>query len=200
MFKLKKYEDRLMAALNFSEFDLENNRVGLMTYHQMRNLRDRRVGAALSWALPMLLSISGLSLWYMVALGAQNVPVEVVFLPLLFVLALSGWLFAYFGMRSSRLGDDLEENLVSVMEGRVDLSVVTGRNSAAYSLQIDGLRFPLDRAAFLAFKNGDPYRIYFAPHSKHILSVEWLRDQEDDDPFEPLVLIDADQPEKRKAA
>jgi hypothetical protein len=41
---------------------------------------------------------------------------------------------------------------------------------------------------FLSFKNGDPYRIYYAPATKLILSAEWLRD---DSPF-------VDQPRLRR--
>jgi hypothetical protein len=39
------------------------------------------------------------------------------------------------------------------------------------------LIFAINKPIFLAFKNGDPYRIYYAPHSKTLLSAEWLRDE-----------------------
>lgn len=182
MEKLKKYEDRLMAALDFSELDLENNRAGLMTYHQAMRLRSARFVATLSWTIPLLLGVCGLSFGVSVMSLVGSAALEVALLPMLFVLGVSGWLYAFFGMRSSRLNDDLRENRVSVVEGRVDLSVVAGNNSAVYALDIGSIRFPLKHDGFLAFKNGDPYRIYYTAHSKRILSVEWLR--EDENSFE----------------
>ena len=32
----------------------------------------------------------------------------------------------------------------------------------------------INKDVFLAFKNGDPYAIYYAPYSKTLLSAEWL--------------------------
>jgi hypothetical protein len=200
MFKTKKYEDRLMSALKFSEFDLKNNQVGLMTYRQARHLRSARIAATLSWTMPFLLGIGGLSAWFTAMLATTDAPLDAILLPLLGVIALSGWLYAYYGLRVNRLNDDLRENRVSAVEGRVELGVATGNKSAAYWMRIDMMRFPLTQAAFLAFKNGDPYRIYFAPHSKQILSVEWLREDEDNNPFDEFTLVEDDVDEKRKVA
>ncbi|MBK8029121.1 MAG: hypothetical protein IPK17_06325 [Chloroflexi bacterium] len=52
--------------------------------------------------------------------------------------------------------------------------------SGNYFVWLDGRKFKVQHDGFLAFKNGDPYRLYYTPHSHTILSAEWLRD---DDPF-----------------
>lgn len=72
----------------------------------------------------------------------------------------------------------MRTNQVALAEGRVDLSLNALQNTAEYFLRVENMRFTIKQNAFLTFKNGDPYRIYYAPHSKKILSVEWLREDD----------------------
>ncbi len=64
------------------------------------------------------------------------------------------------------------------VQGHVDLDIRGGRNSVVYRLIISGEYFQVDKAVFLAFKNDEPYAVYFAPHSHKLLSAEWLREPE----------------------
>lgn len=58
------------------------------------------------------------------------------------------------------------------IEGRINLNI----NGRRFSIALDNQRFDLKQEAFLAFKNDDPYRLYFTPRTKILLSAEWLRD------------------------
>lgn len=62
------------------------------------------------------------------------------------------------------------------VKGRVSLNIYEGKNGG-YSVAIDDIAFHVSSSVFLAFKNNDPYRIYYAPSSKVILSAEALRDE-----------------------
>ena len=79
--------------------------------------------------------------------------------------------------KSRWLIEDLRENRILAAEGRVDLSI---QGDYDYFLLVEKQRFRLRKKdTFLTFKNGDPYRIYYTPRSRQILSVEWLRENDD---------------------
>ena len=81
-------------------------------------------------------------------------------------------------LKGAKFTADIRKGEVDVAEGRVILDVIGQGNSGnAYSARIENVTFAINKPIFLAFKNGDPYRIYYAPHSKTILSPEWLREE-----------------------
>lgn len=177
MEKPKKYEDRLMEALAFDEGDVEANRAGYFSEAQKARLNRDRRSQALGEMFLLVLSLVGIVL----VLGAVNLAYLTP--PILAVLVGIGAFFlglaALIWARSSRTRADLRENRVAEAEGRVDLVVNSGQYAANYFLRVGDIRFTVKQNAFLAFKNGDPYRIYYTPRSKRILSVEWLRENDD---------------------
>lgn len=176
--KLKKYEDVLMSALKFDDDDLAANIAGNFSVAQVQRLKRRRVAQAITIAV--ICAIIVLVVLLMATVSVQTAP------PLLILTALFGGLALLFGtITSIQVTRDLQDG-IKVIEGRVQLDMTPAQNSATYYVKVEGKKFKVKKAAFLAFKNGDPYRIYYAPHSKTILSVEWMRD---DNPFEE----DADQ-------
>ncbi len=86
---------------------------------------------------------------------------------------------AYVGLRALKLGADLRDERPAEVEGRIDLSMNAAQYAASYFLRVGKARFPLKKQPFFALKNGDPYRIYYTRRSKRILSVEWLRENDD---------------------
>lgn len=177
--KPKKYEDRLMDVFSFDEDDLDANQAGQFSRRQLDRLNSRRNSARYGGALLGLLGLMTIAIVLPAIAAADGLSAGILGTPLLIGIILAG---IWFGLaaRARKLTADLHENRAAEIEGRVEL-VVGGGRYASYSLRVDKLRFPLKQKAFLAFKNGDPYRIYYAPHSKKILSVEWLR--ENDNPF-----------------
>ncbi len=178
MQKTKKYEERLMDVLHYDDDDLEANRAGRMTQRQIKRLNQDRILLMLLWLIPALLGVGALSLSCMVVFAVSTQHMDTLLFLLIIGFGVIIWLTLYFGAKSKRLVADLREQRVEEVEGRIDLSLQYGRNNIAYAVQVDDERFALKKPVFFAFKNGDPYRIYYAPHSKRILSVEWLRDDD----------------------
>jgi hypothetical protein len=171
--KLKKYEDVLMTALQFRESDLAANEAGELSPTQIRKLQWRRsmaiIGALVLTAIFAFILLSFVR--FAAFRGASPL------LAIGFVIVVG--ILAFITYQAVSLTNDLRDG-VSVVEGRVQLDMNRGEQTSRFYVKIDNIRFRVRKAVFLAFKNGDPYRIYYAPRSKLILSVEWLRD---DDPF-----------------
>jgi hypothetical protein len=73
--------------------------------------------------------------------------------------------------------DDLRAPEIGGLQGRVNLDMSVNGKSSTLRLTIQDTKFDVKKDVFLAFKNSDPYAIYYAPHSKTILSAEWLRQE-----------------------
>jgi hypothetical protein len=144
-----------MDAVGFYEDDLEANQAGYISKEQYRLLYSRRN----SWFVGIIILLWVLAiLWF----GWRNTFLIVMFL---------GGLF-YSITKLIRIHRDLRSREAISVEGRIALDV----NGRLFTLTLGHMQFNLDKTAFLAFKNGDPYRIFYTPYSKQILSAEWLRD------------------------
>jgi hypothetical protein len=177
MQKHQKYEDHLMQAIGFDEADLEANRAGQLTYRQLNRLKSASVLATLGWGISALVAAVGLMILLLMTQSIEKFPADVTFLLVASGGGVIGGLILYFGLKAKRLSTDLREKRLTAVEGRIDLSL-TGGQYTSYTIRVADLHFPAKKEAFLAFKNGDPYRIYYAPHTKRILSVEWLREDD----------------------
>ncbi len=174
--KKHKPEEVLMEAIGFTEEDLEANRDGRITERQRKLLNDER----LSWRG-----------WIFLALGACPVISVIILLDvvrtqadlwnrvqvigLVSVVAIGVALFAWF--RMSYYSDDLRTDDVQVAEGRISLGIAENKNSRNYYVTIGRVTLKIPKKAFLAFKNDDPYAIFYMRYSKMLLSAEWLRDE-----------------------
>ena len=166
-----KFTNPLMAALKFDEDDLAVNRAGNVSEGQYRRLRNQR--DALLWPFAGLLVIGGVG----GVIGFARVdPDSGLVIWIIFVIVAVGFVGTVLFLTWINLAKDLGGGYVAAIEGRVQLDVKGKGNIIRYTVGIDYQFFPVDKATFLAFKNGDPYRIYFAPNTKTILSAEWLYD------------------------
>jgi hypothetical protein len=171
--KPKKHTDVLMVALDFDDDDLAANKSGEYSDHQIAELKRRRTWQAIIFSLTTVV-VSLLAL-------VSTTSAPTLLLPMLFFLGLfMVWSLLAGGIGVVRFTRDLRTG-IKAAEGRVGLDMNPSQNTSAYFVKLDERKFKVKKAIFLAFKNGDPYRIYYAPHSKTILSVEWLRD---DNPFD----------------
>jgi hypothetical protein len=170
-FKLKNDEEiaglELQSALNFSFEDLEANHDGRLSDAQRANLataESRWLGTAILSTLAIIWSILNAGGRIDVAVGQGNIA-------WLIVAAIA----AFSWYKWKQYFDDLPRPEIGALQGRVNLDMsVNGKNSTL-SLTIQDTQFDVKKDVFLAFKNGDPYAIYYAPHTKTILSAEWLR-------------------------
>ncbi len=87
-------------------------------------------------------------------------------------------LYAFCWFKRADYQSDLDERIVYATEGRIRLVLDEERNNARYLVSVGSLTFVVGKQTFLAFKNGDPYRIYYAPNSKRIVAAEWLRGED----------------------
>jgi hypothetical protein len=119
--------------------------------------------------------ISALPLAFLcVILSGPGVNMKIGNVILAFVLV--GIILAFARHRWRWFNDDLRKGEIANIEGRVRLDIADNGRSSSYSVAIEKTIFRINKQVFLAFKNGDPYRIYYAPHSMKMLSAEWLRD------------------------
>lgn len=184
----RKPDELLMDAFGFDEDDLAANRAGKLSARQRANLeavyRDTRHTKLYRSLVGILITTVILTGILLFPQGFNDLLSIVQAFSIIGLLALG---VAAFAVRNSLrkanpLFDDLKDGLVKPVEGRVQLDVVpplqtsrTFKPPPLY-LAIEDQGWRIDRDTFLAFKNGDPYAIYYAPHSRTILSVEWLRD------------------------
>lgn len=172
-----KPEHVLMEAIGFTEEDLEANRQGYLTKKQCVHLNKERS----KW-LTYSLVAAGVGFYFIVRILLDDIPFYVTVpnkVPIIgIILVFAGTTATHFFWKSRRFGTDLRNGETNFTEGRVQLDVDNaGRRDMYYTLAIQDIVFRVKKRAFLAFKNGDPYCIYYAPHSKTILSAEWLREE-----------------------
>ena len=176
MQKAKKYEERLMETFDFSEDDLDVNRMGQLSRRQAVRLNKQRQTQVLGATGILIVGIfTVLVIFGVVSAARMTYQALSTLAGLSLFFLLPSWII---WSRASKLINDLQRNRVAIIEGLVDLSV-QGVQTANYLLHVGDTSFTVKQKMFLAFKNGDPYRIYYTPHSQQILSVEWLRENDD---------------------
>jgi hypothetical protein len=201
-----KHLSRLSNGLYFTENDLEVNAQGEISDFQAGRLRTRlimRLVAIGAFGLFVLFILSLFPAYSVTSTGFGSSMTGIVSVnPIIGFIAPMLWLGLIVGgglviWRSLGIVRDLRARRAESVEGRVQLDMhhtynrsmhqvggnhyrMTGGRSHYY-VYIGGMRFEVSKAGFLAFKNDDPYIVYYAPHSRMLLSAEWLRDN---DPFE----------------
>lgn len=169
--KPKKYEERLMIAFAFDEDDLEANEKGYLSQDQFGQLQAKYKKSILEL---LLLSFFALVLSPLIFSAISTLIMSLVVS--VAVLAVLGFALV---PNIYRLRKDLNENRVLVSEGRIELSDKHEQDGIRYFLYVNQIRFPISKKRHSALKNWDPYLVYYTPHTKRIMSVEWLRDGND---------------------
>jgi hypothetical protein len=169
-----KPEYTLMDALHFTEDDLEANRQGVLGQAQRDHLRrDRSRLLALTVVALVSFTMSGLLCASPFFYGANTSLLQVA--SFFFVIAIM-----ILGISRTRLGpwrNDLLTGKLAALEGRIRLDVGYGNLYSYFRIAVEGQTFGVRKDVFLAFKNGDLYRVYYGPNSKWLVSAEWLRDE-----------------------
>jgi hypothetical protein len=155
----EKYEDILMAAVGFTDKDLAANQRSEFSETQIERLTEiyNENLVWLSVATVLIIVGLGLARWF-----------HIVVLP----LAVLGGLVFFGCFPPWRVASqDLRNSRVEAVEGYATLDV----RETQFVVKIEEMEFQVNKETFLAFKNGEPYRVFYAPNSKRILSAEWLR-------------------------
>ena len=179
-----KHEERLMYAIGFTEEDLEANRNGQLSERQRNELKRVR-----NMMLVYESIILPFSIVFFILLLASNV-----FTSSLILMSITIGILVGINLPIQvlfKFAHDAQKAEAHCSDGRVKLEIksMTGRHEK-YRVIVEQVKLKVSKEIFLAFKNGDPYLICYTPHTKKLLSAEWLRDS---DPFEL-----EDIPDKRK--
>src|SRR5689334_8069457 len=151
-------EAEFMRAVGFTPDDLAANREGVLSDYQKQQLIRQRANT-LYFGVPVTVILLFMARLFLVT----DLP-GILFglIPILFIAAMMvSWY---------RLNRDIQLNRVIGIQGNIRVDTM-GRN---FVLRVGDLSLKIDRAAFNAFKNDHPYMIYYVPHSKRLLSAEWL--------------------------
>lgn len=165
-----------MSILRFTEEDLQANREGYLTKSQRSKLnRDRT-----SWKIFTALALGAIPFGTVMAIldgirRHDTVASRIGIIGLICIVC--SCIAVYVWLDIKRLDRDLHKGDVQVVEGRVQVGerLFRRRGTPRYYVSLQGISWNVGYIVSSAFKNGDPYAIYYAPHSKTILSAEWLR-------------------------
>jgi hypothetical protein len=193
-----KLRENLAGIFEFSPEDLAQNQAGKFGDGQMRRVGAKiatplyRTGLIASCWLTFVWMLNH-STWfaayfqsvYFMRNGilrdfSHSTPLTVI---IGFLFAIAPWFFSSGGVSSFFLLVDLAFGTVAKTEGKVWLSQSTGRDIEAgaddpncsetnYQYAIGDLRFDVPYAAAAALDENAPYRVYYAPRSNMLLSIE----------------------------
>ncbi|MBN8592036.1 MAG: hypothetical protein J0M33_09750 [Anaerolineae bacterium] len=68
---------------------------------------------------------------------------------------------------------DARDRQVESIDGRA-VTRPSRKNPGEYDLVIGGIEFTVYKAQYDLLQHGDPYTVYFTPHSRTLLAIEWL--------------------------
>lgn len=167
------FDEKLARVLNFTEEDLVANRQGYMTKEQRVKLRKMVIKRGIYQPLGVFWIYTAV-IFFLIFSGAahaQGRDLRAISVVGFVVASVAMGIYTYYAWR--RLRDDLHKGDVAMEAGRIALEVgMRGRNS----LTIQMTTFAINAETLLAFRNDARYRIYYAPHTKLILSAESMKD------------------------
>jgi hypothetical protein len=163
----------LMEVFSFTESDLERNRVGFLGEQQQEQMKNQfSNSASLYSGVYAIAGVFGFLVLITLASTQISYKAAGIWIGLL-VLVVLGLRVLIRNLRQP-LEDDLKDGRVRIAEGVVKLDI--DQNGSGYSLLIGDQTFSLTTKMFLAFKNLEPYRVYYLPYTRTIVSAEWLRE------------------------
>jgi hypothetical protein len=166
-------QDRLLnGTLGFTDEDLAANQDGYISDKQrLRLKRERR-----KWKFFIVVTLLAYPFGWMLIVFPETYRPATAGIGVWFgasVTIFICWLF----MRD--FDQDLAEGKTQVIRGAIKLGqqlfTIGGQGQQShYYLRIENMNWTMRKSPFLAFADGDSYAIYYAPHSKTLLSAEWL--------------------------
>ncbi len=168
----------LSTVLKFNDDDLAANRDGYMTVRQRSRLQQetrRFVQKHVAVGLSILLFFGCLLVILFQSASISQINLMTIctlILGITLTLAQPGFLFYKALGRRRAVRADLYKGSVAVTEGLVALTIYQRGRYSGLEISVGGEAFKVDSDVFVAFKNGEPYAIYYAPHSRTLLAAE----------------------------
>lgn len=159
----------LMAAMKFSETDLQANRQGQLSRRQIARIKAMRRRHILMAGVLFLVMALAATLLIFFGQRSQNTILSAAggLLTVVNALAMGG-----LGRACIRTGGDLRTGSVEALVGEVERVLRRGRQGDNYLLRIDGASLVVTKDIFLGFQHEAPYRIYRTRLSRLLLSAE----------------------------
>ena len=166
-----KVDPDLAYGLNFTPEDLAANREGYMTKKQRVYLGNQRS----LWMSAIVLAViacpilSTYAIWNGIQIhDSTSSRVGIIAL----ICVVTGGFAIYAATRRRIYNADVYKGNVSMTEGSIVLDVDSGGRRVEYYVGIGNRNYRISKSAFLAFKNHNEYRLYYAPNSRIVLSAE----------------------------
>lgn len=163
-------EKALLNALaqsnNFTPADLGQNRDGRLGRHQENRL-------LIVLALYLLGLPIGAILFFSLRMQIERALSPTATIMLMIVFA---FLFLRFCWSALKIVADIWNGRVKSLEGMVELDIHRSRYSDSYYYVMDTIRFQISRAAYNALVEGKPYRVFYVPYSRRLVSIEPILD------------------------
>ena len=159
----------LMAALGFSEADLEANRRGALSSTQAARLqssRQRQLAIALFAFVSLVIGATVL------IYAGQRSGNSVLGLAGAALILINAVIVGMMGRGYMRAGGDLRPGSVEALAGEVERVLRRDRQGDNYLIRIDGASLVVTKEVFLGFRHQASYRVYRAAHSGLLLSAE----------------------------
>ena len=165
------YNDDLPQTLGFTPDDITCNRDGSLSDSQREKLRRMRQRALLvggSIVVALIFVATGF-----LFVGQQNDSPIMTLVGIGLVMC-NVVIMGVFTRYWLRLDGDLREGKVHSASGRAErvLRVTRGQRVSSYVLKIGEERFPTTRDTLKAFEHEKPYRAYYTPYARVLLSAE----------------------------
>ena len=152
----------LMAALGFSEADLEANRRGALSPAQAARLHSsRRRQLTVALFVFVSLVIGATVLIY----AGQRSGNSILGLAGAALILINAVIVGMMGRGYMRAGGDLRPGSVEALAGEVERVLRHGRQRDHYLIRIDGASLYVTKEVFLGFRHEATYRVYRAAHS-----------------------------------
>ncbi len=161
----------LMAALGFSEADLDANRRGALSPAQAARLqssRQRQLAVALFVFVSLVIGAT------ILIYAGQHNRSSILGLAGAGLILINAVIVGMMGRGYMRVGGDLRPGSVEALAGEVERVLRRGRQRDSYLIRIDGASLYVTREVFLGFRHQASYRVYRAAHSGLLLSAEPL--------------------------
>lgn len=173
-------DPRLMQALKFGEKELIANREGYLTPAQEKRILQSRPRTYLSAAILMGMA---LLIWLTMPLliARQNLdsiwPISLICLIPVFVI-----IMVVIRLNNHRIQQDLQQGTVQCVTGQLTKRVHLMPTGKAFIpvpyLLIQQENFKVNHQVYAAFTDKAYYTVYFAPHTKILLSAEPVKTPE----------------------
>jgi hypothetical protein len=168
----------LMGAFNFTPADLDANQHGYMSKEQRPNLRKAhlrklRLSLIIIGICASVLLLALVALVFRLGKPPESPLGLACALVALTTMTMTISLGTFHDWR--QFDADLRKGEVSSISGRVSLRILGGSHpNVTCRLRIQSMELSVSEDQLLALKDGESYRVFFAPNSKVILSVESL--------------------------